>query len=179
MTEQLHEKHEQFTATPEVEEKAPQKAEQMSPTEELAPVAELSKNAEEIAVAGHELPTHEQSSGGDTSTLVSKELHDLTWNRALTRIRKRLPLPEKALSKAIHQPVVDAVSRVGAKTVARPSGVLTGGICAFAGSTFFLYMAKHYGFAYNYLMFALFFVGGFVIGLILELLMTVLRRKKA
>ncbi len=166
------EKHEQFKATPEAEEAVHHKAnpEHQPRHEKLAPVNELAQQAKEEAVAGKEMPVHEKAGAAESPLLVSKELHQQTWSRALTRIRKQLPLPEKALSKVIHQPTVDAVSRVGSKTVARPSGVLSGAICAFIGSSALLWMAKHYGFTYNYLLFALFFVGGFAIGLALEAL---------
>lgn len=175
-----HERHEQFKATPEKQEAAPrQERHESEPQQErLAPVAELSKKAAEEAVIGNELPLNEKATADESSLVVNRELHDLTWNRSITRIRKKLPLPEKALSKVIHQPVVNAVSGAAGKTVARPSGVLMGSIFAFLGSSFFLYASKHYGFRYNYLMFLLFFVGGFFVGLIVEAITWPLRRKQ-
>jgi hypothetical protein len=102
----------------------------------------------------------------------------MTLQRTLTRVRHKLSGPDKSLSKVIHQPVVDAVSRVGEQTVARPSGVLGGAICAFLGSCLFLWASKHYGFRYNYFLFFLFFVGGFAIGLVIELMVYLSRRKQ-
>lgn len=176
-----HEKHEEFTATPEAEETVHHKAspEHQPRHEKLAPVPELAQKAKEEAVAGKELPTHEKANKQPSDQYVSKELKQQSWNRVIKHVQKQLSGPQRAFSKTIHQPVVDAVSRVGGNTVARPSGVLMGGICAFAGSTFFLYMAKHYGFTYNYLLFLLFFVGGFAVGLVLEMIMFVFRRNKA
>ncbi len=176
-----HEKHEQFTATPEAQEAVHHKAapEHQPRHEKLAPVAELAKKADEEAALGKELPIHEKAGTQPSDLYVTKELKQLSWVRAITRVRKQLPLPEKMLSKAIHQPTVEAVSKVAGQTVARPSGILMGGLCAFLGSSFFLLMAKYYGFRYNYLMFVLFFAGGFAVGLILELVFSVFRRRKA
>lgn len=146
-------------------------------SKELEPVHQLEHKAKEEAVAGKELVSHEKA-GHESPLYVQKELKEDTWNRTMTRVRKRLPATSRAFSKVVHQPVVDAVSRVGEKTIARPSGLLMGGLCALIGSSFFLWMAKHYGFRYNYLLFFMFFVGGFAVGLIIEMLLWALRRKK-
>ena len=82
------------------------------------------------------------------------------------------------MSRIIHQPAIDAASEATAKTIARPSGILGGGICAFAGSLFFLYFAKHDGFHYNYLLFLVFFIGGFAIGLLFEVLVWALYARR-
>ena len=110
------------------------------------------------------------------ASLVSKDLRQMKYSRTLQSIRKDLSAPEKALSKIVHNPVVDAVSSAAEKTVARPSGLLFGGIFAFLGSSSFLYIAKHYGYEYNFLMFALFFAAGFGLGLILELIFRIFKK---
>ncbi|MEO5627303.1 MAG: hypothetical protein ABIQ89_00210 [Candidatus Saccharimonadales bacterium] len=145
---------------------------------ELAPVPELASKAKEEAVVGKELVSHEKSAPEPSQLYVNKELKQQTWNRTMTRVRKHLSTPNRAFSKVIHQPVVDAASRVGEKTVARPSGLLMGSIFAFLGSCFFLWMSKHYGFRYNYLVFFLLFVGGFGLGIVVEMLAYIVRRKK-
>jgi len=121
------------------------------------------------------LPQHEQRPhlGG---TLVTAELVRSAQKRTLTRIRKQLSAPDKVLSRIVHQPIVDAVSEVGAKTVARPSGVLSGGIIALIGTSVYLYIAKHYGYTYNFLVFALLFVSGFLLGLVIEFAVSGMRR---
>jgi hypothetical protein len=101
--------------------------------------------------------------------VATRDLQDMAYQRALVRNRKQMSKPSRALSKVIHQPVVDAISRASENTIARPSGLLVGGAVALIGSSILLYTAKHYGFRYNFLAFALLFVGGFVLGLALEL----------
>lgn len=110
--------------------------------------------------------------------MVNRELKDMAYQRTLTRIRKDLPLPERAFSKVVHNKAVDALSEAGAKTIARPSGVLAGGFFAFIGSSVFLWVSKHYGYEYNFLLFALLFIAGFAIGIGVEMLWRLLRRSE-
>ncbi len=146
---------------------------------EQAPVATLEKQAKAEAVAGKELFGKETSRPSESTVYVNRELKQQTWNRSIARVRKHLSVPSRAFSKVIHQPVVAAVSETAGKTIARPSGLFLGSLCAFLGSTFILYMSKHYGFRYNYMLFAVFFVGGFVVGLAVEGIMNVLQKRRA
>jgi len=112
----------------------------------------------------------EKQAAEPTSTLVTPELKAATKRRQLQQVQRRLPAPERALSRVIHQPVIRAVSETAAATVSRPSGLLGGGLVALLGSSIYLYLTKHIGMSYNYFIFVLLFVGGFGFGLILELL---------
>jgi len=107
---------------------------------------------------------------------VNKELKNEAFQRALNRTRKHLSAPDRGLSKAIHQPVIDAISKAAEKTIVRPTGVLTGSIVALVGSSYVLYTAKHYGFTYNYLIVFVLFVGGYVVGLLLEIVLFFIHR---
>jgi len=132
-----------------------------------------SRPADEV-VAAH---IEKEEPAAAPAGLINKELKSLKYNRTLQSVRKDLKPSERVLSKVIHNPAVDAVSQAAEKTVARPSGLLFGGIFAFVGSSAFLWISKHYGYEYNFLLFLLFFLGGFGVGLVLELLMRVLRRR--
>ncbi len=101
---------------------------------------------------------------------ITKATKKTAYKKTLRHIQRQLPKSEKSFSKVIHQPVIEKVSEVGAKTIARPSGVLAGGVCALVGSSVVLYMAKHYGFQYNYFLFILLMILGFAVGLCLELI---------
>lgn len=109
--------------------------------------------------------------------LVNKELKELSYRRTMRRVQNKLPAPARTFSRFVHSPAVEAVSEVAGKTIARPSGVLAGGIFAFLGSSIFLWIARHYGYEYNFLLFALFFVGGFFAGLLLELVVKLAGRR--
>lgn len=101
---------------------------------------------------------------------VNRELKAITLRRELQHIRRKESLPQRTLSRVIHQPAVRVLSEAAGKTVSRPSGLLGGGLVAFLGTSGYLYLANHLGFRYNYLVFLVLFAGGFIIGLILELM---------
>lgn len=115
----------------------------------------------------------------DRSKYVGKDLIEQSYKRTLTRTRKQLSPSMRGLSKVAHSPMIESVSEIASKTVARPSGVLAGGIFAFLGSSVVLWIARHYGYEYNFLLFALLFIGGFFVGLIVELLVKMLTLRKS
>lgn len=148
--------------------------EQEAASEKHRPSVEsLKHHAKQEAISKDKISVGEQHepAGQHQSHYVNKELKSLTFNRTLARVRRHLGKPNKILSKVVHQPTVEVASRVGEKTIARPVSLLTGSVFAFVGTTFAFYMSKHYGFRYNFLLFALFFAGGFIVGLALELLL--------
>jgi len=100
---------------------------------------------------------------------AGKELVEHKYTHTLSSIRNRLKTPEKGLSKLIHQPVVERASDLLENTVARPSGILFGGIFSFIGSLSSYLLARRLGGELRLSVFAVFFVGGFFVGLIVEL----------
>lgn len=137
----------------------------------------IKKSIEHHAVSGKETSVGEREKPQDHTTgMIKKSAKQDAYKQLLKSEQRKLSTPERTFSKLIHSPAVEAVSELGAKTIARPSGILGGGLCALIGSTFFVYMAKHYGFRYNFFVFLLFLGGGFVVGLMLELLLSGLRR---
>lgn len=109
----------------------------------------------------------------------SKELGRQNLDRTLSSVRRSLSVPEKQLSKFIHRPIIEKVSDVGGKTIARPSGVLLGGIFSFIGSLGVYVLARHIGGELRYSIFAVTFVFGYMLGLIVELVWRILARKKS
>ncbi len=122
--------------------------------------------------------TESSADNAPAATYISKELKAMGGRRVLTTARLHLKAPARAFSKVIHQPVVEKVSEVAGPTVARPSGILGGGIAALLGSSFLLYVTKHYGYRYNYFVFIMLFVGGFAVGMLVELLIRALFARK-
>lgn len=100
---------------------------------------------------------------------INQELKNITLGRELKQIRRKLKAPDRVLSKVVHQKAVRAVSEASSKTLARPSGLLGGGIVAFVGTTSYLLLTRHIGMQYNYFVFLVLFFGGFLLGLGLEL----------
>lgn len=109
---------------------------------------------------------------------ITKKIKAVTYNKTLNETRKSLSKPQQILSKIIHQPVVESVSEIGAKTVARPSGILSGGIVGFFGSTLLIFFAKDIGFELPSSAFIILFVFGFIIGISLELLWSIIMKRR-
>lgn len=146
-------------------------------------VHELEQRAKEVAESAygdeHGARAHETESPAH-HVVMTRELKQQAFKRTLTRVRHHLKPAERSFSKFIHQSTVDKVSTVGAQTVARPSGILGGGIFAFVGSAIVLYLARTYGFSYNLFIFIILFVGGFALGTLIELgLRAIFHRRQA
>ncbi len=166
----------EVSASPEKDRSKPDTVHEKTPEKDTQEIESLSKKAHAEAKSGREVKVDKSSPNRSSHHLATKEIRTETLKRSLGRARKHLSAPDKALSKLIHQPVVDGLSKVGEKTIARPKGILSGAIVALAGSSYLLYSAKHYGFKYNYLIVIILFAGGYVIGLLIELLSLAFRR---
>lgn len=122
--------------------------------------------------------SHSEKAPATSQHLVDAQLKDIKLARLLTSVRKQLNAPDKLLSRVVHAKAVETVSAAAEKTVARPIGLLGGGISALLGSSYVFYMARHYGFRYNFLLFILLFIGGYLVFSILELVFRVVTRTK-
>jgi hypothetical protein len=100
---------------------------------------------------------------------VDKRMKAQSLKHELKAVRKQLPKSEQVLSRVVHLKPVQAASELGEKTIARPQALLWGGLCAALSSAALYLTAKYIGFQYNYLLGILFFVGGYFIGLLVEL----------
>lgn len=100
-----------------------------------------------------------------------------SYTSLLKQTRQRLPAAAKQFSKIVHQKNIEAISNVSAQTIARPSGLLGGGIGALLGSVTLLYYSKHYGFRYNYAFFLITFLVGFLVGLLVEMFIRLVKRR--
>jgi len=155
--------------TPEAAEKL--RPGEADPTKRLAEARAMATKAAETTANDNPLRRHEaaeQAKGPSQPQYINRELKAITLRRELQQLRRSLPAPERALSKVVHQPVVRAISETAGKSLTRPSGLLGGGLVAFLGTSSYVYLAKHLGFTYNYFVFFLLLVVGFIIGLLLE-----------
>ncbi len=125
----------------------------------------------------NQVETDTQDSSADVRWW-SKELGSQTFERTLSSVRRKLSAPEKQLSKFIHRPVIEKVSDFGGKTIARPSGILLGGIFSFIGSLGVYLLARHMGGELHYSIFAATFVVGYLLGLVVELIWRLLAHKR-
>lgn len=114
----------------------------------------------------------------DAGTIViDRTVKRKAYKKELKKVQSQLPAAQRSFSKIIHNKTVENISEVGAKTVARPSGILGGSLVALLGSTGVLLMSRHYGFEYNFFVFIALLIGGYFVGLILEMLLRLLFKK--
>lgn len=139
---------------------------------------QIKASIEQQAISGKEITVGErESSDGNSQTFgIHQALKKSSYKRSLKKVQSQLNPVERTLSKTIHNPVIDRTSEGLARTVARPQGILFGGIFAVLGSSVFLYFTKHYGFEYNYLAFIALFIGGYIFGLFVDLFRAVFKR---
>ena len=153
-----------------------EKARQEKSAENLTKIQEL---AQAEAKAAQKITAEEQPQGElDTTAGTTQSLKAKAFERTLSKTQQKLSKPARTFSKLVHSPFIDKVSSVSSQTVARPSGFLSGSICAFLGSSIVYYYAKHYGFRYNYLLLILFFIAGYLLGVVLELVVWLVYTRK-
>lgn len=168
--EALTSKPEHLEALPTPEQAEPLRPGEADPAQKLEQARAAAEQSASETNPIEQLQANEETAETKQPTYINRELKSITLRRELQQIRRRLPAPQRALSRVIHQPAIRIVSEATGKTISRPSGLLGGGLVAFLGSTSYLYLATHLGFTYNYFVFSLLFIGGFIVGLGLELL---------
>ncbi len=142
-------------------------------------VEAIAKMAEKHAIAGKEVSAGEnEHTNNQHPAMIGKHLKDMAFSRALTRARKKLSTPSRVFSRFVHLAPIDKASEVLGKTVARPSGMLGGAIIAFLGTSALLWITRHYGYEYNYLLVIILFAMGMAVGLLGEVLLKAFRKSK-
>lgn len=141
-------------------------------------IDKIRKLAKAEAQETHKVIHHEEQPARESWLGTHASLKATAYIRTLTKIQHKLPKPARTFSKLVHNPALEKISNVSAQTIARPSGLLGGSIVAFLGSTTLLYLSKYYGYRYNYTVFFVCFIGGFLIGAMLELLLWLVHGRK-
>ena len=157
-----------------------EEAEKAKDKESQRDISEIHKTIEEKARSAKEISVHGHPEAREDAVLgVQQELKADAYKKTPKTIQKELKPTERTFSKVIHQPLVETISNVSEKTIARPSALLGGGVMALLGSSLVLYMSKHYGFAYNTFLFFLLFVVGFVVGVAIEFALRAVSRRRS
>lgn len=149
--------------------------------ESLPDVETIRSSVHKEALSGKDAQTETHSEGSSHSSKshhITREHKQHMFDRTMSSVRKRLSPSEKVLSKVVHNKPVAAISSATEKTIARPKGMLVGGICAFVGSAYTYYMAKNYGYRYNLLVFFILFIAGYMITTLVELVLAIRTRKQ-
>jgi hypothetical protein len=103
--------------------------------------------------------------------------HKLNYAQTLASVQRHLKPVSRSFSKLIHTPVVEKTSEALEKTVARPSVVAGATWTALIVGLAFYLTARHYGYQLSGSELLFSFIVGAVIGLALEGLFRLLRRR--
>lgn len=101
---------------------------------------------------------------------VSGELKSNTLKRSLDDLQEELRFYQRPFSRLIHNDVIDQISDLGAKTIARPEGLFTGGLVMFFASLLTLLICRYYGYPYDYFIGIVSFPVGYILGVLAKLL---------
>jgi translation elongation factor EF-G len=141
-------------------------------------IEQIRLHAEHEAKSATEIQ-REASHGSTTQenepAFINYELKEIAYQRILKRARRHLPTYSRAMSRVIHQPLVDNVSEVVGKTVGRPSGIIGGGLMALVGTTIYYVLTRHFGYSYNPFVFLFLMIVGFIIGWSSEVIFKMLK----
>ena len=129
-------------------------------------IGETSKTSDEASK--HQAKEDDQPKASYKHVQAGSQLQSQALKQNLKKIQTHLPAYQRQFSKFIHKPIVEKVSEGVGATAARPSGLLFAGIFSFIASLVVLTICRYYGYEYNYLVGLVSLGGGFVVGLILE-----------
>ncbi len=140
---------------------------------------ESARDAIEKQAISSEVPVVEKRAEQSDQTIryTTKRIKNERYRTTLSHVRHHLSPSQRVLSKIVHQPVIEAISEIGAKTIARPSGLLGGGLIALISSLTVIIIARRVGFAVPNSIFAITFIGGFCLGIIVEAVFRTIKKR--
>lgn len=160
----------------EIIEKQPENSQETN-TPPQESIEEIQQDVKEQASPSDELRVDSEANTTQP-TMVDRGMKQQSYRATLGKIQSHLSKPQRVFSKVVHQPIIEAASDISSKTVARPSGILGGGLVSLIGSSIVVYVSMKYGFSYNYFVFILLYVAGFIVGMIVELGLYSLRKAR-
>lgn len=100
----------------------------------------------------------------------SKAARKEAFNSIMTEVQSQMSPSERAFSKFIHAPAVEAVSDAASKTVARPNAILAGSLTAFVVVLTVYLVARYYGYPLSGAETMLAFAAGWFLGIVFDFL---------
>jgi len=119
---------------------------------------------------------HESEKPAPSPHHATKQIKQQKFNEIMMITQKHLKYPSRQFSKLIHNKNVEAISEVGAATIARPSGILGGSIIAIAGSIAILMIARQVGFRVPSSVFVTLFIIGFFVGIFMDAIIRAVKK---
>jgi hypothetical protein len=141
-----------------------------TPNNQVEHLESARKTIEKQAVSGESLDiNHEAIEPQQPHHYVTKQIKSETYKSTLKQVQKHLSPTEVWFSKFIHQPKIESISEIGAKIIARPTAIISGGLFALITSIIIIAVARHIGFTITPIIFIVLFAGGYILGVVLEL----------
>lgn len=100
----------------------------------------------------------------------SKAARKQAFDTIMQEVHAQMPPVQRTFSKFIHAPVVEKVSDVTGKTVARPNAILAGSVSAFVLVLAVYLVARHYGYPLSGAETMVAFVAGWLLGIVFDFL---------
>jgi hypothetical protein len=139
-------------------------------------IESMSRRVESLAISGKEVSRNESEQVNQGPQFKTKELKLDAYRKTIRQVQTSLnPIP-RAFSKIAHQPAIEKISDISAQTIARPWGVLIGGVVALLGSFFVIVVSRKIGFEYNYSVILILYIAGYSAGSVYELARKSLKR---
>lgn len=180
MVEVLRDSHELDTSSPKSVETARSLGKK---PEKLKSLEEIRQKVEEEALSANttlykEEQTEEKNQQQNDSLLnsaspqlISKDIKNMAYRRILKRMRKQLPFGSRLASHLIHQPFVEEISEVSARSIGSPRVLLGTGILGFISSVIYYLLATNYGLNYSFTVITLLIAAGLILGWFSELML--------
>jgi hypothetical protein len=93
---------------------------------------------------------------------------DKRYQKTLQDIQKDMKVPSRTFSKIIHNPAVEKTSEVVGSTIARPNSILAGSLAALILTGIVYLVANNYGYELSGFEFIGAFIIGWALGLIID-----------
>lgn len=132
--------------------------------------SEVLKTAIKIETEGKIKEKEQRLRNTQRPNTISKKQKNESYKRTLSRVQAELPITERVFSKIIHNEVVDKVSDITGKTIARPNSILYGAFFAFIITLIAYYVAKTIGYQLSGSETILAFSVGWLLGIIVDYL---------
>jgi hypothetical protein len=133
-------------------------------------ISEIRHTLEQHSKSSEQISNYETNEdvGQPTHHYITKKIKATKFKETMSVVQSQLKPVNRRLSRIIHQTAVETISEVGSKTIARPSGIIGGGIISLVGSSLAIIVAKKIGFEIPHSLFLILFVCGFILGLFVE-----------
>ena len=100
---------------------------------------------------------------------ITKSVKQGVYKHTIRNVQTHLKPAERRFSKILHNDTIEAISELGASTVARPSAILGGGVVMVFGGLALLLTARYFGFTIPMSSLIALYIIGFVLLFIIDI----------